>query len=58
MNTTHKLPCGCVAQRESENVERVIRQCRSCAAEFNERHEASAEERRVEREKLFVGMHS
>jgi hypothetical protein len=43
--TTYKLPCGCVVERKSENVERVIRQCKSCAADFNERHEASAAER-------------
>jgi hypothetical protein len=43
--STYKLPCGCVVERTSEHVERVFKQCDCCAAEFNERHTASAGER-------------
>ena len=35
---TYKLPCGCVIAYVSENVERILKQCDCCAAEFNERH--------------------
>lgn len=52
--STYKLPCGCIVQRQSENVERVIQQCACCAAEFNERHEASATERAEARANLVA----
>jgi len=52
--TTYKLPCGCIVQRMSENIERVIQQCACCAAEFNERHSASAAERAEARANLEV----
>ena len=50
--STYKLPCGCIVQRESEGVERVLKQCDCCAAEFNERHEVSAAERAEARANL------
>ena len=49
---TYKLPCGCVVMLEREGVERVFKQCDCCAAEFNERHSASAAERAEARANL------
>lgn len=51
MNSYH-LPCGCQIERGSE---RVLERCAACtAAEANDRHAASVEERRVAREKLWA----
>jgi hypothetical protein len=52
MKGTYMLPCGCIVNRESEGIERVLKQCDCCAAEWNERQAASAAERGETREKL------
>lgn len=52
--STYKLPCGCVIQRETSTVERVVKLCDCCSAEFNERHQASAAERAADRSDLWA----
>lgn len=39
MSAPYKLPCGCIVERTSENIELVIKQCDCCAKEFNEPQE-------------------
>ena len=50
----HKLPCGCIVKRVSENIERVVNLCDQCQTEFNERHQASVAERAETRAKLVA----
>lgn len=57
MNEIYRLPCGCQIQRIKENVERIHRLCDCCAKEFNERHDASAAERKEARDKINSEAH-
>jgi hypothetical protein len=34
--STHALPCGCVIQRLSDNIEQVLKMCDCCRKDFSE----------------------